>query len=250
MANNKTQYLIEQINKLKNKKFEVAILSPIILDKDLTVLEPYTQYPVKGYLIDLYYPILKLAIEIDEPYHDGLEDDAERQNTIETEEECEFYRIKTDDIVNIYETISTLKSKILDKLEMIKNQGNFSPWEPRVFEMEQAQEDYPNAIFYKTNMGAIDNEHDPLRGPLRINQEYRNEADLFVTISGDTVISVYNIDANSWREFPENNRGFYQSGKEIPNHPLVSSGATSWNSTTNKIYGKNLIKKSNNFRRR
>ena len=241
----KTQYLFEQINRLKNKKFEIAILSSIILDKDLSIVKPYSQYPTNSFYVDLYYPDLKFAIEIDEPYHNKqYEIDTERQEIIENAEKCEFYRIKTDDIIDIYETISELKFKIFQKIDELKDNGDFEPWIPKGFKMSQAQTDYPNAIFYKTNMGS-DNKHDPLRGPLRINQEKRNNVDLFVTLSGGTVVSVYDIDQTCWNEFPDKKRGFYQTGKEIPNHPLISSGATSWSSTTNKMYGKNINKKLN-----
>jgi Uncharacterized protein conserved in bacteria len=250
MADIKTDFLIEQINRLKNKKYEIAILSPIILDKDLSVVEPYTQYPVQNYFIDLYYSTLKLAIEIDETHHEGLEEnDNERQMIIEETLDCEFYRIKTDEINDVYETVNNLKGKILLKVSELQSRNEFSPWIPREFDMAQVQEDYPNAIFYKTNMAAIDKEHDPLRGPLKINQENRAAANLFVTLSGNTVISVYNIDATSWKEFPDNNRGFYQLGKELPNHPLISSGTTSWHSTTNKMYGKNILRNIQNRRR-
>ena len=54
------------------------------------------QYKVAGYFIDGYCPMLKLAIEIDEPRHlkeEHLKRDIERQTIIENTLGCQFLRI-------------------------------------------------------------------------------------------------------------------------------------------------------------
>ena len=54
------------------------------------------QYKIAGYFLDGYCPALKLAIEIDEEYHNKIEQlnrDAYRENQIKNELGCTFMRI-------------------------------------------------------------------------------------------------------------------------------------------------------------
>lgn len=70
-----------------------------------------SQYPVDKYFIDGYFPDLKIAVEIDEPYHNRQkEDDSKRESDIKTELNCEFFRINVSEPV--YEQIDTLVDKI------------------------------------------------------------------------------------------------------------------------------------------
>lgn len=97
MNTHKSKYLLEQINKLKNKAYEIFLLTPILVDEEFKDIRPFIQYPVKSsgiYFIDLYYPDLKLAIEIDEPHHTNQkEEDKARENLIIESEKCDFKRI-------------------------------------------------------------------------------------------------------------------------------------------------------------
>ena len=73
-------------------KIEKAILDRIESKFGLRILR---QYPVKGYLIDGYIPELKIAIEIDEEYHNNtVEKDLKRQRIIEQALGCIFLRYR------------------------------------------------------------------------------------------------------------------------------------------------------------
>ncbi|WP_368151458.1 AbaSI family restriction endonuclease [Aeromonas sp. R2-4] len=59
-----------------------------------------SQYPVDKYFIDGYFPDLKIAVEIDEPYHNRQkEDDLKRESDIKAELDCEFFRINVSEPV-------------------------------------------------------------------------------------------------------------------------------------------------------
>ena len=84
--------------KTSHKRFESMVV--YALHFALRDLELRSQYHVQmgnnKYLIDLYSPALKLAIEIDEPYHfqnEQKEKDENREQQIKKKLGCEFYRI-------------------------------------------------------------------------------------------------------------------------------------------------------------
>lgn len=70
----KYEYLIKHIHRTVYKRHEAYIIGSLIHDAELAKLKPCTQFYVKridgGYaLIDLYYPQIDFAIEIDELHH-------------------------------------------------------------------------------------------------------------------------------------------------------------------------------------
>jgi hypothetical protein len=220
-----------------------------MMDEDLSFVMPYTQFEVlnRRYKVDLYYEQIKLAIEIYENHHEyQIDGDDLRIKEISGELGCSFEIVKVSDIENIYSEIKRLKKVILQKVNELKKQNHFVDWNPVSHSIEQVQRAYPNAIFFQAT-GQIDNNgYDPIRGPIKIDESKRSNADLFVTYSGGTyptIISVCCINENTWNAFdPDPNRGFYQTGNEIVNHPLISSGMTQWNIKSNRYYGDNLKK--------
>lgn len=246
MSSEKTHYLIPHFNKLKKKCYEVALIAPLLADKELSLLMPYSgNYVIrdaKKFYIDLYYKQIDLAIEIDEPFHNRQkQEDVERQTVIEESEKCEFKRVKISKDFNIYKELEDLKAFILNKVEKYKKDGLFKDWEYIVHKVEDVQNEYPNAILYKVS-DIEDSNYDVMRGPLLVNDNIRKNADIFISYSGSAVVNVYKINPNDWIPFQEESRGFYQNGIELPNHPLLSSGITLNWQTSNRIYGKNLMK--------
>lgn len=70
-----------------------------------------SQYPVNQYYIDGYIPELKIAVEIDEPFHERtMEQDAIREKHIKSELNCEFFRINVNEPV--YEQVDRLVDKV------------------------------------------------------------------------------------------------------------------------------------------
>ena len=74
MSDWKYEYLVEQIHRIAYKKHENYVIGSLLHDELLLELKPCTQYYVKrvddGYaLLDLYYPQVELAVEINKPHH-------------------------------------------------------------------------------------------------------------------------------------------------------------------------------------
>src|SRR6056300_1158007 len=132
----KYNYYVEQIRRTfhvkKNKKdfrfkkHENFIITSLIHDERLRDLKPLTQHYVplanNNYaLIDLYYPQIELAIEVDEPHHlDNIDKDKERQEKIEDLIQCDFRRfaISTEDNefnTKLFSDIETVKREMIEK---------------------------------------------------------------------------------------------------------------------------------------
>jgi very-short-patch-repair endonuclease len=237
----KSRYIIENIRSIKDKVYELSIITPLLCDKDLLIVRPYTQFPVrttdnrKNY-IDLYYEDIKLGIEIYEPFHEYQTDtDEYRKKEIEGNLGCQIIEIRINDNFIITEEIAKLKKLILDKISEEKLKSNYNDWEIPFHTLEQVKEDYPNGIFANAN-----NFSSGVHGPIKINSKVVENADLFVVYSGGTAYKVFKITKGSWIQSEDSNLGFLQYGNEIPNHPLLASGATDWNVTTNRVLGKNI----------
>ena len=75
-------------------KYETPILDKL---EDWWSYKIKRQHKIAGYFVDGYCPMLNLAIEVDEPYHnkeEQLKKDVLRQSNIEEELGCKFLRIE------------------------------------------------------------------------------------------------------------------------------------------------------------
>jgi len=93
-----------QIKRIEDNKLNGELLTPCVSKYETPLLDNlekcfgYTilrQHKVAGYFLDGYCPMLRLAIEVDEPHHKySIEQDNEKQRIIEKEIGCTFLRIK------------------------------------------------------------------------------------------------------------------------------------------------------------
>lgn len=110
----KAGYISQMLNKrTKNKKYENFVINQIYARLDNPELEIITQQCVritnsdienltvieegKYYLIDLYFPQINFAVEVDEGHHENEQNyysDKERENYIKGAISCEIERIK------------------------------------------------------------------------------------------------------------------------------------------------------------
>ncbi len=92
----KYSYLVDQIHRAAYKRHESFVIGALIHDSNLTDLKPCTQFYVNrkdgGYaLLDLFYPQVNLAVEIDEPHHENNKSkDCLRQKVVEENLDCDF----------------------------------------------------------------------------------------------------------------------------------------------------------------
>ncbi|GAA5023589.1 hypothetical protein GCM10011506_06560 [Marivirga lumbricoides] len=240
----KTKYIVEQVHKLKNKPYEILLIAPLLTDPELLDIRPFTQHSVQSdsglFFIDLYYSDLKIAIEIDEEYHEKqITEDTERERIITEKEQCTFKRVKIDDKFDFTTTLKILKEFIVSKRDELIKLGSFTKWTIKTFDISQAQKDHPKTVFFKATK-PFDSGFDPTRGPIRISEQIRKNADTFATISGDTVTNVYSIKLEDWENYGQG-LGYIHKGLELPNHSLLSSGTTEqWIVTSNRILGNDL----------
>ena len=77
-------------------RYEAVTLRDIM--KSFDGEEMVLQYRIGSFLLDMYFPKYKLALECDEKSHRNFIDaDAERQAYIETQLNCTFIRFSPDD---------------------------------------------------------------------------------------------------------------------------------------------------------
>lgn len=157
---NKLEYVARALSRGTNKKYETYVINAIYQKVNNPNLEIETQKVIRledGYspLMDLYLPQLKIAIEVDEHYHDSEQQtnhDLWREDCIKSQvrESCigdfiQFERVKVSngnlEEVNrrIDELVSLIKEKIdnrteplvwlsdAEKIEKIKERGTIEP---------------------------------------------------------------------------------------------------------------------------
>ena len=174
----KIKYISEMLNKrTKGKDYENFVINQIYARVDNPELEIVTQKcvrPNKGidtenlievgknhYLIDLYFPQINLAIEVDEGHHEDVENqlnDKQRENLIKGAVRCDVKRIKIckegtkipqeyDNVINqIKEVVVEIKDKISEwgkknnqKLKWVTNEEKIeNVKEHKVFDVGEA----------------------------------------------------------------------------------------------------------------
>ena len=126
-------YYAKLLTKLRNKKYEFYVVSRIIHLLNDTEIQFTTQQLIrkkdgKRYLIDLYFPQFKIAVEIDESHHLSNEEaDRAREREIISYVDVEFFRIKCDNNSNI-ESVHKRIDTLIDKIRRLKNNKDFRPY--------------------------------------------------------------------------------------------------------------------------
>lgn len=148
-------YLVKQLHRTAYKKHENFVIGSLVHDKDLSELKPCMQYYVRknseGYaLLDIYYPQIELAIEVDEPPHKNNKNaDRKRQRLVENHLKCEFIRIDIQ-AGKVQEQIDSLKSRMLEKFKSYKQEGKLVCWEkPKILDLEDAKNEFQKTLFLK-----------------------------------------------------------------------------------------------------
>lgn len=125
-------FYARMLSKIRHKKYEFLVVSAIFHMLNDRSVEVTTQQLIRtnsGYfLLDLYFPQLKLAIEIDEPYHNNKIDiDKKRERAVIQASDIEFIRISISNksLDNIYDEIRCIIKLINEKKARIQSQGQF-----------------------------------------------------------------------------------------------------------------------------
>ncbi|HCH01430.1 MAG TPA: hypothetical protein DEV85_06015 [Vibrio sp.] len=206
----KYNYLVDQIHRTSYKKHENFIVGSLLHDPELEDLKPCTQFYVDrtdgGYsLLDLFYPQINLAIEIDEPAHENnIEADNKRQTIIEEKLECAFFRVKVKN-GNVPNQIQKLKIKIKELRADAKKKGSWENWkEPVRLNLSKAKATQNNTLFLKIK-GEIPPDELLARqtGYWRIDKRKQQKINTVVVVHDSIVTKVFGeIEWHVWKENP------------------------------------------------
>lgn len=129
----KKEYIIRQLGRTKNKKYEAYVVSRIIHTLDdfniKFVTQQYVMRPEGRALTDLFFPQFGLHIEVDEGQHfvyDNIKADKIREADIVNTTGHEILRV---DVTKSLEDINNKIADIVQRIKKLKNQSSFVPWD-------------------------------------------------------------------------------------------------------------------------
>lgn len=129
----KKEYIIRQLGRTKNKKFEAYVVTRVIhLLNDFSikfVTQQYVTRPEGRALTDLYFPQFGFHIEIDEGQHfnqANIEEDKIREADIINVTGHEIFRI---DVTKSFDDINTQIDAAVNKIKSMRQESSFIPWD-------------------------------------------------------------------------------------------------------------------------
>lgn len=129
----KKEYIIRQLGRTKNKKYEAYVVSRVIhLLDDFSikfVTQQYVMRPAGRALTDLFFPQFGLHIEVDEGQHfvgHNIKADEIREADIVNATGHEVLRV---DVTKSLKEINNKVDCIVKRIKELKNQSSFIPWD-------------------------------------------------------------------------------------------------------------------------
>ncbi|MGB0561377.1 MAG: AbaSI family restriction endonuclease [Spirulinaceae cyanobacterium] len=242
MENWKYEHYISQLQKTTRKVHENFVVSSLFHDERLRDLLPLTQHYLRRdntryALIDLYYPQLRVAIEIDESHHENaIEEDKRRQADVEKRNRCEFQRIRILSR-NVLAEIEDLKKHLINK----KNQDlKFEPWQQAQSTTIEALKAELNATLFVKIRGRIP-EEDLLKrqtGTWRLRNQKRKLVQQVVVVH-DRVVTRAFRDIEWWKDSTRGNKWAFK-GSEIENLRAIGSLISDWNYQATTVYSHDI----------
>ena len=232
------------------KKHENYVITSLIHDERLRELKPLTQHYVpladKNYaLIDLYYPQIDFAIEVDEPHHlDHIDQDKARQKKIEDLIQCDFKRFAVATDENEFNTllfsdIETVKQQMITKMQSLKSTGEFEVWKPiETLDIEEAKERYTNTLFIKIK-GQFKPEvmYDRYRGSWSLDKRKLAFIKQVIVVHDRVVSKVFLNPV--FERFEEDNKMYFEA-EEDSNNEIIGNNITNWEYQVTKTYSNDI----------
>ena len=130
----KKEYIIKQLDRTRNKKYEAYVVNRIIHLFDDFSIKFVTQQHVtrteeKRALTDLFFPQLKIHIEVDEGQHftpSNIEADIVREADIVNATGHDMLRV---DVTKPLDDINIQINKIVQQIKTRRNKGGFAAWD-------------------------------------------------------------------------------------------------------------------------
>lgn len=117
----------------------------------LVYTQHYVRFKTEGYaLVDIYYPQLNIAIEVDEPQHQKYrESDDNRERRLKEVLSCEVFRIDVS-LGDVPRQVEALRGDLLKRMNLLKSSKNWKPWkEPSYILFEKLREELKGTMFVK-----------------------------------------------------------------------------------------------------
>lgn len=250
----KYEYYVEQIRRTfhlkkskKNfrvKKHENYVITALLHDERLRDLKPVTQYYVplsdsKYALLDLYYPQINLAIEVDEPHHlEHKDEDDAREKAIKDKLQCKFIRFNVDK-GNIISDIATAKKEMLELMKTLKAKNEFEAWRPiETLDIEAAKEKYTNTLFIKIR-GQFEPEimYNRYRGRWRLSKKKLPFIKQVIVVHDRVVSKVFLNPV--FKRFKEDNKMYFEA-EEDSNNEIIGNNITNWEYENSRTYSNDI----------
>lgn len=129
----KKEYIIRQLSRTKNKKYEAYVVTRIIhLIDDFSIkfiTQQYVTRPKGKALTDLFFPQFGIHIEVDEGHHfvnNNIKEDKIREADIINATGHEILRV---DVTKSFENINAQINKIVKKIKELRSNHQFIPWD-------------------------------------------------------------------------------------------------------------------------
>jgi len=239
----KYHHYTTQIRRTYRKQHENFVVTSLVHDSRLSELAPYTQHYVKrsdqGYaLIDLYYPQLDLAIEIDEPYHDAAtEADALRERVVAENLNCEFIRISVS-TGDVLEQIEALKLHIIAR--KLERKEHLTLWEPpKSIDFMELRKRHENTLFVKI-VGHVKPEelHKRQTGSWSLADWKRKKLDKVLIVHDNIVTRGFT--KLQWERPTGDERKWRYDGTETFDIPSVGHRVNGWTWQNGRAYSLDL----------
>lgn len=184
----KLNYIVKQLNRAEKKKYEHYVITRIwhlLDDLELKIItQQYIKIPTGRALTDLYFPQLKIHIEINEKHHKyQIDKDKIRENDIVNATTHKILEIDVD------QSIEKLNKSINEIVSIIrkakKDTNNFIPWD---LEKEQDSNTYikkgyidvDEEVLFKKSVNALNCFGYNYKGYQRGGRLHKYEADVLI----------------------------------------------------------------------
>jgi len=129
----KKEFIIRQLGRTKNKRYEAYVVTRIIhLLDDFSIkfiTQQYISRPEGRALTDLFFPQLKMHVEVDEGQHlkiDNIDKDKIREADIVNATGHEILRI---DVTKSFDDINSNINEVVEKIRTRRDRDTITPWD-------------------------------------------------------------------------------------------------------------------------
>ena len=242
------EHFVSQIHRTAYKRYENFVLGALIHDKVIQDLLITTQHYVRlkneGYaLVDIYFPQLKIAVEVDEPHHENSQAaDQEREKQIQDALACDVVRISIAS-GNVPSQVDALRRMLIQRMKDVRSSGKWKPWtKPRHVVLEDLRNELRNTMILKI-CGEIhpDDLMERQTGYWTIHEMKRSRIQQVVVVHNGIVSRVFtDLQWKSTKIKDGKPKKWGYTGVEIEEHKLIGTIVDEWPNRNTRRYSIDL----------